>query len=321
LYHRLRTGGPAFRLLALVSVPRTNTTPVSPLRVKILNLGCPVLGGFPRAGLLVGLPMPKGLRRRYGLRHLHFITCSCYRRLPLFASARAKNHFVKILGEVRDRYGFALVGYVVMPNHIHLLIGEPVQVTPSTVMQVLKQRVSRRLGRKPRSKVPSLQLRLPFRHARDFLPQFWRPRFYDLRVRALLGARPKVCLESDEVRREAPLYPDESANKEIGGASTGLALGQFFVLREEGVRASSHRLCALSLGTQARSKAPPFKNRRAGHPRFNYKGRALMPAEGAVDDLLRPPANLAACDSSLISNILPQTVCDRNHGRVTLRAV
>jgi putative transposase len=74
--------------------------------------------------------MAKGLRRRYGLRHLHFITCSCYRRLPLFASARAKNLFVKILGEVRDRHGFALAGYVVMLNHFHLLISEPAKALP-----------------------------------------------------------------------------------------------------------------------------------------------------------------------------------------------
>ncbi len=53
--------------------------------------------------------MPKRLTRRYGQRHLHFITCSCYRRLPLLASARAKNLFVKMLGEVRDRYGFTLL--------------------------------------------------------------------------------------------------------------------------------------------------------------------------------------------------------------------
>src|ERR1700680_1543764 len=77
--------------------------------------------------------MPKGLRRQYGRRHLHFITCSCYRRLPLFASAQARNLFVKILSEVRDRHEFALVGYVVMPNHIHLFISEPPQGTPSTV--------------------------------------------------------------------------------------------------------------------------------------------------------------------------------------------
>jgi putative transposase len=126
--------------------------------------------------------MPKGLYRRYGLRHLHFITCSCYRRRPLFASARAKNLFSKILGEVRDRYAFALAGYVVMPNHIHLLISEPGKGTPSTVMQVLKQRVSRRLRRKPRELVSSQQLSLPFRDTQDCLPQFWQPRFYDFNV-------------------------------------------------------------------------------------------------------------------------------------------
>jgi putative transposase len=102
--------------------------------------------------------------------------------MPLFASSPAKNLFVKILGEVRDRYGFALAGYVVMPNHIHLLISEPARGTPSTVMQVLKQRVSRRIRRKPRKKVSSQQLSLPFRHAHDFWPQFWQPRFYDFNV-------------------------------------------------------------------------------------------------------------------------------------------
>src|SRR5665213_569182 len=126
--------------------------------------------------------MPKGLHRRYGLRHLHFITCSCYRRLPLFASARAKNLFVQILGEVRDRYGFALAGYVVMPNHIHLLIGESANGTLSTVMQILKQRVSRRLRRKPRRKSAAQQLALPFPQMNSTLPQFWQPRFYDFNV-------------------------------------------------------------------------------------------------------------------------------------------
>ncbi len=65
--------------------------------------------------------MPKGLTRRYGQGHLHFVTFSCYRRLPLFASVRPKNLFVKILGDVRDRYLFFLAGYAVMREHIHLL--------------------------------------------------------------------------------------------------------------------------------------------------------------------------------------------------------
>jgi len=87
---------------------------------------------------------------------------------------------VKILGEVRDRYGFSLVGYVVMPEHIHLLISEPAKGTPSTVLQVLKQRVSRRLRRKARASTRQLKLR--FQGSDHSLPQFWQPRFYDFNL-------------------------------------------------------------------------------------------------------------------------------------------
>src|SRR6266853_2181848 len=126
--------------------------------------------------------MANKLIRHYGRGHLHFITFTCYRRLPLLRSVHAKNIFVQILGEVRDRYGFSLVGYVVMPEHIHLLISEPAKGTPSSAMQVLKQCVSRKLRRTPRKNLLSRQLKLPFRHAHDFLPQFWQPRFYDFNV-------------------------------------------------------------------------------------------------------------------------------------------
>jgi len=124
--------------------------------------------------------MPKGLKRYYGQKHLHFITCSCYRRLPLLQSARAKNAFATALGQVRDSFGFALVGYVVMPEHIHLLIGEPGRGTPSTVMQVLKQKVSYRLRRRRRA--PAAQLRIRFERSPDLLPRFWQFRFYDFNV-------------------------------------------------------------------------------------------------------------------------------------------
>jgi putative transposase len=112
--------------------------------------------------------MPTGLSRRYGQGQLHFITCSCYRRLPLLGSGPARDSFVKILGETRERYRFELTGYVVMPEHIHLLVGEPSEGTPSIVMQVLKQRVSHTHnlsgGRTAR------------------LSRFWEDRFYDFNV-------------------------------------------------------------------------------------------------------------------------------------------
>ena len=121
--------------------------------------------------------MANKLIRHYGRAHLHFITFTCYRRLPLLRSVCARNVFVRILGEVRDRYGSSLVGYVVMPEHIHLLIGEPFKGTPSPVIQVLKQRVSRRLRRKRRA--PAGQLNLIFANGEDSLPRFWQRRFYD----------------------------------------------------------------------------------------------------------------------------------------------
>src|SRR6266852_3105484 len=127
--------------------------------------------------------MANKLIRHYGRGHLHFITFTCDRRLPLLRSVRARNVFVKLLGEVRDRYGFSLVGYVVMPEHIHLLICEPVKGTPSTVIQVLKQRVSRRLRRiKCR---PTGQFNLTFATDDDSLPRFWQWRFYDFNVWSL----------------------------------------------------------------------------------------------------------------------------------------
>jgi putative transposase len=85
--------------------------------------------------------------------------------------------------QVRDRYAFALVGYVVMPEHVHLLISEPVKGIPSTVIQVLKQRVSRRLRRKKGT--PAAQLKLIFEDDADSLPHFWQRRFYDFNVWSL----------------------------------------------------------------------------------------------------------------------------------------
>ena len=49
---------------------------------------------------------------------------------------------------MRLRHQSALAGYVVMPEHAHLLIGESAKDYPSKVLQVLKQKVSRTLHAK-----------------------------------------------------------------------------------------------------------------------------------------------------------------------------
>jgi len=69
--------------------------------------------------------MPTGLRRHYGQGDLHFVTFCCYHRRRHLQTARVRNLFLKVLAEVRVKYDFRLVGYVVMPDHVHLLISEP----------------------------------------------------------------------------------------------------------------------------------------------------------------------------------------------------
>ena len=125
--------------------------------------------------------MPERLKRYYGQADLHFVTFSCYRRLALLGTARARNVFVQELGRVREEYVFSLVGYVVMPNHVHLLMSEPQKGTPSTVLQMLKQRVSREM-RKGRELVPRTQLQKGLPRSIDELPAFWQTRFYDFNV-------------------------------------------------------------------------------------------------------------------------------------------
>src|SRR5271163_4979007 len=125
--------------------------------------------------------MPAGLKRYYGQGDLHFITFSCYRRLPLLKTVRARDVFVKELGKLRDETGFHLLGYVVMPEHVHLLISEPKLGTPSTVLQKLKLRVARKL-RKRGKPVCAGQSRLPFVETGEPLRAFWQARFYDFNV-------------------------------------------------------------------------------------------------------------------------------------------
>ena len=122
--------------------------------------------------------MRRNLRRYYGAGDLHFITCSCYRRQPFLGTPRRRDLFLTVLEQVRKRYEFVVVGYVVMPEHIHLLMSEPQKKNPSTVIQALKLGFARRvLAQARRRRNPSQASLL------DAVPQHvWQKRFYDFNV-------------------------------------------------------------------------------------------------------------------------------------------
>ena len=90
--------------------------------------------------------MPWGLRRFQHAEHLHYITFTCYHRAPRLSSPAARELFERTLERVRRWYGFYVIGYVVMPEHVHLLLSEPERGELSLALQMLKQIVSRKLG-------------------------------------------------------------------------------------------------------------------------------------------------------------------------------
>ena len=108
--------------------------------------------------------MPSGLVRIQNAGCFHFITFSCYHRLPLLARPGAYAIFENEIERVRQHYLFVVAGYVLMPEHVHLLLGEPGVSSLATAIQVLKQRSSKLL-----------------KHPDEL--QFWQTRYYDFNVR------------------------------------------------------------------------------------------------------------------------------------------
>jgi putative transposase len=54
--------------------------------------------------------------------HAHELTISCYRRFPFLKSERTCNWLADAIAEARVKHDFALWAYVIMPDHVHLII-------------------------------------------------------------------------------------------------------------------------------------------------------------------------------------------------------
>ncbi len=102
--------------------------------------------------------MPWGLVRFQQSHCLHFITFTCYRRQPFLDTTRAKNVFERSLEQTCRSYRLDVIGYVVMPEHVHL----PERAILSRAIQSLKQSVSQKLN--------------------SHHGHFWQARYYDFNV-------------------------------------------------------------------------------------------------------------------------------------------
>jgi putative transposase len=60
--------------------------------------------------------MPDGLKRLHHSGQAHFLTFSCYHRLPLLAQMKMEESFLLALEQTRQRFGMHVFAYVVMPE-------------------------------------------------------------------------------------------------------------------------------------------------------------------------------------------------------------
>jgi putative transposase len=104
--------------------------------------------------------MTQGLKRYHFEGDLHFVTFSCYRLAPYLSSPSPRCLFEEVLERMRVRYRFCVIGYVVMPEHVHLLLSEPAIDPPSKALQALKLSMSKLSTQRP----------------------FWQARYYDFNV-------------------------------------------------------------------------------------------------------------------------------------------
>jgi len=123
--------------------------------------------------------MPWSLRRYHQTGGLHFLTWSCHDREPLLATPGSRDLLLKVVEQMRNRYRFGVVGYVVMPEHVHVLISEPLIGNLSAAVCAIKLGVTRRMLKDPHF----WQTRPEVGHPKTGLGQhFWMKRYYDFNL-------------------------------------------------------------------------------------------------------------------------------------------
>jgi len=126
--------------------------------------------------------MPAGLKRYQETGNSHFVTFTCYHWHPNLSLPEARDLFEEMLEQTRRLYQFYVAAYVVMPEHIHLLVSEPERQLLSNALQARKQAVARR--------------------QRLIKPPFWQSRYFDRNIwssKAFEGTR--AYIHMNPVRR------------------------------------------------------------------------------------------------------------------------
>ncbi len=141
--------------------------------------------------------------------HAHYLTFSCYNKLWLFKHPQLYDRFVKHLGRTRDRLAFKLWAFVVMPNHVHLLI-YPNKIQISNILYAIKRPFSYQAAQYLEIHFTDVWKKIQVEHAGRTISGFWqRGGGYDRNIFGLDALRKNIqYIHFNPVRKgivESPL--------------------------------------------------------------------------------------------------------------------
>jgi putative transposase len=88
--------------------------------------------------------------------HAHELTFSCYRNRDFLSRDRTRLFLAKAVNRARTAHSFDVWAYVMMPEHVHLVIWPHLETySIATILKAIKQSVSRQAIRWLRSENPS----------------------------------------------------------------------------------------------------------------------------------------------------------------------
>ncbi|MFO0814981.1 MAG: transposase [Gemmatales bacterium] len=76
--------------------------------------------------------------------HAHFLTFSCFHRLPLLSKDRTRLWMVDAINRARKKHGFHVWAWVLMPEHVHLLIWPQQPASTAEILRSIKIPVAKR---------------------------------------------------------------------------------------------------------------------------------------------------------------------------------
>src|SRR4051812_39627591 len=129
-------------------------------------------------------PLPRKRVKHYDDGGPHFLTFSCYQRMSLLSKDRTREWFVEALDQARTQHGFHLWAWVIMPEHVHILLWPPFQlISPdprslqgriSGILTSIKRPVAKKAITYLRKKAPDFLHRLTVRNSGRVYERFWQ---------------------------------------------------------------------------------------------------------------------------------------------------